>query len=102
MKYIYISTWIVREVSEKLTNKLRIQLDESERVQNFLHSGFNIIKPSGGRPIICRDEDDNNVLHIADYIKVDLLITGDKDLLDLKEYFGIKILTPREFIENYY
>jgi len=31
----------------------------------------------------------------------DTLITGDKDLLDLKELpFNLEILTPREFVEK--
>ena len=30
---------------------------------------------------ICRDKDDDNILFLAKFIKADLIITGDKDLL---------------------
>jgi len=98
---INISPWIQKEVIEKLKTKFKISKGELKRVNNFLHSEFNIIKPSGEKPTICRDENDNNILHIANYLKVDLIITGDKDLLVLKEYSGIRIINPRQFMENY-
>ncbi len=49
--------------------------------------------PSG----ICRDKDDDNVLACAWEGAVDYLVTGDKDLLHLKVFKGIRIITPREF-----
>jgi predicted nucleic acid-binding protein len=30
----------------------------------------------------------------------DVILTGDQDLLVLKEYRGIAILSPREFVET--
>ena len=44
---IIISPWIEREVTEKLKRKFNISKDALERVQNFLHSEFTIIKPTG-------------------------------------------------------
>lgn len=50
---------------------------------------------------LCRDEKDNMVLECCLEVKADLLITGDKDLLDLPDIpFDLKILTPKEYI-NY-
>jgi predicted nucleic acid-binding protein len=31
---------------------------------------------------------------------VDFIITGDKDLLVLKEYKNIKIIKPKDYLEN--
>ena len=39
----------------------------------------------------CRDEKDNFILETALKGKADIIITGDKDLLDLNPYKGIKI-----------
>ncbi|MBN1412425.1 MAG: putative toxin-antitoxin system toxin component, PIN family [Spirochaetales bacterium] len=99
---IVISPWIENEVYEKITDKFGISGEEFKKVKFFLNSNFNIIKPSGEKPLICRDKDDNNVLHTAKYCDASLIITGDKDLLSLKEYSGIKIVTPRQFMEKYY
>ncbi len=49
---------------------------------------------------ICRDEKDNFLLSLAKDSKADFLITGDKDLLDLKTYETAKILTITEFLKG--
>jgi len=45
-----------------------------------------------------RDIKDDKFLACAVEAKADYLVTGDEDLLVLKEYEGIKIVTPREFL----
>lgn len=47
---------------------------------------------------VSRDAKDDKFLACAVEAKADYIITGDEDLLDLKEYDGIKIVTPREFL----
>lgn len=47
---------------------------------------------------ICRDEKDNFLLNLSKDGKVDYLVTGDNDLLTLKEIEKTKILTYTEFI----
>ena len=46
---------------------------------------------------ICRDADDDRILACARAAAADCLVTGDDDLLVLKTYGTIRILTPREF-----
>ena len=48
-------------------------------------------------PDICRDSKDNFLLSLCLIGNADYLVTGDKDLLVLKEYKGTKIITPTEF-----
>jgi putative PIN family toxin of toxin-antitoxin system len=48
---------------------------------------------------ICRDVDDDMVLATALAGKADVIVTGDDDLLVLKEFRGIKILSPRQFLQ---
>ena len=71
-------------------------------IRNFIQSATFIIKPKGKKPTHCRDEDDNNILHLAKHVHADLIITGDEDLLILKTYEDIKIITPRQFMEHYF
>ncbi len=47
--------------------------------------------------MICRDEDDNNILAASDSVKVDCIVTGDKDLKILKNFNGINIVSPKDF-----
>jgi putative PIN family toxin of toxin-antitoxin system len=48
---------------------------------------------------ICRDIEDNIVLECALAGKVDFIVTGDKDLLSLKKFKSILIITPKKFIK---
>ncbi len=50
-------------------------------------------------PDICRDPKDNFLLGLCDIGTADFLVTGDKDLLELLEYKGTKIISPSE-LEN--
>ncbi len=47
----------------------------------------------------CRDPKDNIILETALSGKVDFIVTGDKDLLDLKQFHKIPIVTPKQFSE---
>jgi putative PIN family toxin of toxin-antitoxin system len=49
---------------------------------------------------LCRDEKDNFLLALAKDGDADYLLTGDKDLLDLKKFGKTKIYTISEFITS--
>jgi len=49
---------------------------------------------------ICRDPKDDFLLALSKEAKADFLITGDKDLLDLKIYGRTQILTVKTFYEK--
>ena len=48
---------------------------------------------------ISRDKDDNKILECGHKGNVDFIITGDDDLLVLKQYGNIKILNPKEYLD---
>jgi uncharacterized protein len=48
----------------------------------------------------CRDPKDNKFLEVAVSGQATVIITGDRDLLDLHPYRGIAIITPRDFINR--
>jgi putative PIN family toxin of toxin-antitoxin system len=47
---------------------------------------------------ICRDPKDDIFISCAVEGNADYIVTGDKDLLDLGEYQGVKIIRAREFV----
>jgi putative PIN family toxin of toxin-antitoxin system len=49
-------------------------------------------------PTISRDPDDDEVVACAIAADCDFIVSGDRDLLDLKEYRGIEILTASKFL----
>ena len=49
---------------------------------------------------VCRDPDDDHVLALALTAQVDLIVSGDKDLLDLNTFQNIPILAPAEALRR--
>jgi hypothetical protein len=47
---------------------------------------------------VCRDSKDDMYLECAVAATADYIISGDRDLLDLKEYGGVKIVSAREYL----
>jgi putative PIN family toxin of toxin-antitoxin system len=47
----------------------------------------------------CRDPRDDKFLEVAVHGRADLIVNGDRDLLDLHPFRGIAIFTPAAYIE---
>ena len=57
------------------------------------------MKPKPLPKPVCRVVDDDEVLATALAAKAEIILTGDNDLLVLREFRGIKILSSRQFVE---
>ena len=47
---------------------------------------------------VVTDDPDNRILECAVKAKADIIASGDSHLLDLKEYKGIRVLKPVQFL----
>jgi len=47
---------------------------------------------------VCRDPNDNKFLELAVAANADCIVSGDKDLLVLNPFWGIKIISPADFL----
>ena len=75
-----------------VSNKVRLAFLDSVLSKSSLISIIEKINA-------CRDPKDNKFLEVAVSGNADLIITGDKDLLELNPYRSIEIITPRNFLE---
>ncbi|MDE6719326.1 MAG: putative toxin-antitoxin system toxin component, PIN family [Treponemataceae bacterium] len=50
---------------------------------------------------VCRDPDDNKFIECAMEGKCLYIVSGDNDLLDLRSYADVEIVTVAEFFEQY-
>ena len=66
---LFISDFILNEGSDKLRNKFAIPKKEEARVMKLLKEMFYKLNPKGDPPDICKDKDDNAILHLAQFIK---------------------------------
>jgi uncharacterized protein len=51
-------------------------------------------------PEVVRDQKDNHVLAAAMAGGCSVIVTGDRDLLELNPYEGVEIVTPKEFLDS--
>ncbi|PYI91414.1 MAG: putative toxin-antitoxin system toxin component, PIN family [Verrucomicrobia bacterium] len=89
---------LLAELRRTLRAKFRIAPDEL-RLLSLLRERSEVVKPASLDKRICRDPDDDIVLATAIAGRADLIVTGDNDLLVLKSFRGIHILSPRQVLE---
>ncbi|HLB70977.1 MAG TPA: putative toxin-antitoxin system toxin component, PIN family [Candidatus Methanoperedens sp.] len=57
------------------------------------------VNPEIKLDVIKSDPDDNTILECAVACGASYIVSGDRHLLDLKEYGGIKIITPKDALD---
>jgi putative PIN family toxin of toxin-antitoxin system len=84
------------EVVNRPRIKKYIKNEQIDEIIGVIHYKAEWIKIKD-KTDICRDKKDNFLLDLAGNGNANYLITGDEDLLVLKEFKGTKILNFREF-----
>jgi uncharacterized protein len=97
---IILSRHILNEVHINLTTKFKVPAAHTRQIATFLRQHARTVQPADVSPDACRDSDDLPVLGTAQAAKAHVLITGDKDLLELKKFETTIILTPRQFYDQ--
>ena len=59
---------------------------------------FELVHPSTHHVVIAADPDDDLVLDAAATAGAEVIVSGDRHLLDLKAWQGIRILSPAELV----
>jgi len=101
---LYITIEILREVEEVIKrpkfNEVmkKAGLTPDQIMQKIVSISHLVIAPKLNIKI-CRDEKDNKFLECAESAKADYLISGDEDLLSLKEYKEIPIVRTRRILQ---
>lgn len=96
----YTSPVLLAELSEILTKKFKFSSEMIMLTGELIRATFHIVNPDASIHVVS-DEDDNRVLEAAIAGKCGTIITGDSDLLRLKDYHGIRICTPTIFLDLY-
>lgn len=91
---------LMAELSEVVHKKFPFRKSDLEYLEDQMITDFEIVKP---RKVLraVRDDDDNRVLEAAVEGGCEFIVTGDEDLLILKTFREIKIITPAEFLVSY-
>jgi uncharacterized protein len=92
------SPTLLAELADILSKKFDFSKDKIEIIQRKLQKKFFIVSPTISIHILA-DEPDNRVLEAAVAGKCDIIVTGDRKLLEQKIYKGIRIMTVQKAIE---
>lgn len=95
----FTSIQLVSELVETLLIKFDFTREMILKLDALIASNFAVVYPTK-RINVARDVDDNRVLEVAVTSNSKYIITGDKDLLVIKRYKNIDIISPKEFINN--
>jgi putative PIN family toxin of toxin-antitoxin system len=90
-------------ITQELNRILHSKAGPPEKIERFIESIYlsAIIAdslPEIGR--VCRDPNDDHVLAAALVMKASFIVSGDQDLLAVREFHEVKIVTVREFADE--
>ncbi len=89
---------VLQEFERVLIKKFSATRNEARTALQIVSEAIhNVVHPSPLVEPVCRDPDDDAILACALEAGANYLVTGDVDLLELKTFKGIRILTPRDF-----
>src|SRR3989338_11530446 len=101
---LYITNEILKEVEEVIKRPKfdkvmkNAGLTAGQIMQKIASLSHLVIAPKLNIKV-CRDEKDNKFLECAESAKADYIISGDEDLLSLKEYKGIPIVRTGRILQ---
>ena len=97
---LFMSPGIRKEFEKALEIKIGLSPGEIREALLLLEETAKTEDPARHKIRVsgfCSDEPDLAILEAALACKVEFIVTGDRDLLELGEFRGIRIVTPREF-----
>ncbi len=94
--HLITSEVILAELSRKLLEKLAWSDDQTQLFAEMIRDLAEIVDPDITLDVVPDDEDDNRIVECAVVGQAELIVTFDKDLLRLKAYETIGIITPRQ------
>lgn len=86
-------------VAEIISNKYA-DVDISE-ILNLIAVYSEIIDAPRLPEAICKDPDDDKFIACAVSGKVEIIVSGDKNLIDTSGYKDIRVMNPREFCDKF-
>jgi putative PIN family toxin of toxin-antitoxin system len=95
---LYLSPQILSEIKRVLSyHKFHFNQDEIDEFLSIIIEAAEIVEPEIIIDLISQDSSNNRVLECAITADCEYVISGDKHLLEIKEFESIKILSPDKF-----
>lgn len=92
-----ITPYILTECQDSLLHKFHLSNATVKALLSVIDQHFLKGKSSTNLLNVCRDADDNQIFADALINRVDIILSGDKDLLSIESYEGIRIVAPKDY-----
>jgi uncharacterized protein len=96
---LFVSTPIVEEIAGVLIRKFHWPANRTHEAIAVIRQFAQGIEPKEKLSVIRADEPDNRVLECALAANATIIASGDSRLRDLGSFEGIRILSPRTFLD---
>lgn len=97
---VAICDQIVAEVRATLVRKFSWKDEEVLAILREYISDGTHVEVSGTLHGVCRDPKDDMVFECAVEAHAEIILSGDHDLMSVKTYNGIQVLTARQFLDR--
>ena len=87
---------VLRELERVLTEKLRLPEPVVAGFLGLLKAEATVVESRKNPSIPIKDGDDIRILACAIAGKANVFVTGDKELLDLRKFEDLAVVSPRE------
>lgn len=94
---VIVSEQVLTELSRALQEKFRTSAGLAKETNEFLRREAEVVGDAPKLEITIRDEDDARIVEQAVSGGADVLVTGDRDLIEMGDDRPVRILTPRGF-----
>lgn len=100
--FLCLSKDIIDEYVEVLRRMGLQNEKELEELLELFAKGFHVVfaAKTPSLHVIDKNPDDNKFVECAVALKAAAVISGDKAVLEIKNYMGIEILTPKDFLDQ--
>jgi putative PIN family toxin of toxin-antitoxin system len=97
---LILSPSIIEETASILRERFLWSEHEIQNTLKLLVRKAHIVRVDTVLDVVPDDPKDNHILACALAGKADMVVSGDKDLLRLKEYEGIPMVRPMDFLRT--
>ncbi len=96
---VYTSVPIVTEMAQKLRKKFRWEDNQIRAAIRHIAKIAQVVKPEVKLNVLA-DKTDNRILECARHAGAEYVVTGDRHLLRLASFEGIKIVSTADFLAS--
>ena len=97
---LIVSKELLEEVHRNLVKKIKLPDSVALDFRRLLRTNAIMATPEAVAAGACRDPKDLYLLGLSESAKADILVTGDKDLIESGWRGASEIVTPRQFWEK--